>query len=98
MNGAFESIKKGLQEASEYAHGKKNGVRVHSFSKPDIRAIRNKIGMSQNEFATLLCISPNTLRHWEKGERELRGTALVLLNIIDKAPEIILQILGRREP
>ncbi len=96
MSGAFDSIRKGLREATEYADGNKSGVRVYSFLKPDVKAIRNKTGMSQNEFATLLCISPNTLRYWEKGGRELRGTALVLLNIIDKAPQTVLNLLRKQ--
>ncbi len=95
MSKAFDSIRKGLLEAIDYADGNKSGVRVHSFSKPDVKAIRNKVGMSQDEFATLLCISPNTLRYWERGGRELRGTALVLLNIIDKAPLTVLNILKK---
>ena len=95
MNTAFESIRKGLQEAEEYIKGKQSGVKLHSFSKPDVKAIRNKIGMSQNEFASLLCISLKTLRLWEKSGRELRGTALVLLNIIDKEPETIMNILKK---
>lgn len=95
MNTAFESIRKGLQEAEEYVQGNKSGIKLHYFSKPDVKAIRNKIGMSQNEFASLLCISPKTLRLWEKSGRELRGTALVLLNIIDKEPQTILNILKK---
>ncbi|QTA84648.1 NadS family protein [Desulfonema magnum] len=95
MSDTFDSIKKGLEEAVEYAQGNKSGVRAHFPSVPDVRAIRNKTGMSQNEFASTIGISPQTLRYWEKGRRKPKGPVLVLLNIIDKAPDTILDILSQ---
>ncbi|GBC61594.1 transcriptional regulator [Desulfonema ishimotonii] len=95
MNNTFESIKKGLEEAVEYARGNKSGVRVHYPSAPDVRAIRNKTGMSQNEFASTIGISLQTLRYWEKGQRKPKGPVLVLLNIIEKAPDTVMDILSQ---
>ena len=95
MNDTFDSIKRGLQEAVEYAQGNKSGVRVHYPSGPDVKAIRNRIGMSQNEFASTIGISLQTLRYWEKGKRKPRGPSLVLLSIIEKAPDTVIDILSR---
>lgn len=95
MNRAFDSIKKGLEEAVAYSQGNNSGVRIHQPSKPDIKAIRDKAGMNQEEFAATLGISPRTLRYWEKGRRNPRGPALILLDIIDKAPQTVLDILSR---
>ncbi len=56
MNTPFESIKQGLTEAIDFAQGKTSKAVVkavvHEFSPIDVKAIREKIGMSQSEFAS----------------------------------------------
>ncbi|QTA79373.1 HTH domain-containing protein, Cro/C1-type [Desulfonema limicola] len=94
MNNTFDSIKQGLQEVVEYAQGNKSGVRVHYSTEPDVKAIRTRIGMNQNEFASTIGISLQTLRYWEKGQRKPKGPVLVLLNIIEKAPDTVMNILS----
>lgn len=95
MNNTFESIKQGLEEAVEYAKGNKSGVRIHYPPEPDVKAIRNRIGMNQNEFAATIGISLQTLRYWEKGERKPKGPSLILLSIIEKAPNTVMDILSQ---
>ena len=52
------------------------------------------MGISQTEFASAFGISVSTLRHWERGDREPRGPALVLLNVIKKEPQVVLNALA----
>ena len=94
MNNAFISIKEGLSEAIEFAQGKPNKAVVHEFTALDVKAIREKIGMSQSEFASAFGISLGTLRHWERGDRKPRGPARVLLNVVAKEPNAVLRALG----
>ena len=94
MNTAFESIKQGLTEAIDFAQGKTSKAVVHEFSPIDVKAIREKIGMSQSEFASAFGISLGTLRHWERGDRKPRGPALVLLNVVAKEPRVVLKALS----
>ncbi len=54
MNRYFDSISQGLQEAAEYAQGNENGVKVHHIPIPDVKAIRCKIGMNENEFDLII--------------------------------------------
>lgn len=93
MNEAFESIKIGLQEAVAHAQGKSVKARVHEIGPMDVKAIRNKVGMSQREFATSFGISLGTLRHWERGDRQPHGPARVLLTVLAKEPEAVLHVL-----
>ncbi len=93
MSSAFNSIKQGLDEALEFSKGKKGKAIVHKFSPVDVRNIRAKIGMSQNEFASAFGISVSTLRHWERGDRTPNGPALVLLNVVSKEPNAVLKAL-----
>lgn len=92
-NEVFDSIQQGLMEAIDYAKGEPVEAKVHHFGAADIKAIRNRIGMSQTEFAKAFGISLGTLRHWERGDRTPRGPALVLLNVLDKEPEAVLRAL-----
>ena len=94
MNTAFKSIKQGLTEAIDFAQGKTSKAVVHEFSPIDVKAIREKIGMSQSEFASAFGISLGTLRHWERGDRKPRGPALVLLNVVAKEPRVVLKALS----
>ena len=94
MNKAFDSIKQGLDEAVEFSKGKKGKAIVHKFAPVDVKNIRAKVGMSQNEFASAFGISVSTLRHWERGDRIPQGPALVLLNIVAKEPKAVLKALS----
>ena len=93
MSNAFSSIKKGLEEALEFSEGIPGKAVVHEFSPVDVKAIRAKVGMSQNEFASAFGISVSTLRHWERGDRSPHGAALVLLNVVAKEPQAVLNAL-----
>ncbi|MFZ2972607.1 MAG: helix-turn-helix domain-containing protein [Ferribacterium limneticum] len=50
---------------------------------------RNRVGMSQNEFAKLLGVSVRTLQDWEQGRREPSGAAKTLLRIASQNPEAV---------
>ena len=49
--------------------------------------------MTQNEFALAFAISVSTLRHCERGDRTPQGPALVLLNVVAKEPQAVLNAL-----
>lgn len=93
MSNVFSSIKQGLDEAIEFSKGKTNKAVVHEFTALDVKAVRAKVGMSQNEFASAFGISVSTLRHWERGDRTPHGPALVLLNVVAKEPKAVLKAL-----
>ncbi len=96
MSNAFDSIKRGLEEAIEHASGKNRHIKIHKPPFIDVKIVRKKIGMSQPEFAATFGISLGTLRHWERGDRSPHGPALVLLNVIAKEPKAVLRALGEK--
>jgi DNA-binding transcriptional regulator YiaG len=68
---------------------------------PDVRALRERMRLTQREFAGWFGFPVATLRHWERGNRTPAGTALVLLNVIRENPRVVLQAVRRarlREP
>ena len=56
-----------------------------------IAATRQKLGLSQSQFARLLGISLRTLHHWEQGTRLPSGAARVLLRVAADHPEAVLE-------
>ena len=95
MSAAFESIKQGLHEAIAHAKGEVGGVRVHRPRAVDVKALRAKVGMTQEQFAARFGFSTATLRHWERGDRAPHGPALVLLNVIEHNPQVVIEALAR---
>ena len=93
MKSAFEDIKQGLQEAIAHAKGEGAVVQVHYPRPVDVKALRARVGMTQEQFAARFGFSAATLRHWERGDRSPSGASLVLLNVIDRNPTAVLQAL-----
>lgn len=95
MGKAYESIKAGLVDAIAHAQGKKSGagVRVYRPHAIDVRELRQRVGMTQEQFAARFGFSVATLRHWERGDREPAGPALVLLNVIAKDCQSVMRAL-----
>ncbi|MES1948271.1 XRE family transcriptional regulator [Salinisphaera sp. C84B14] len=93
MSDAFESIKAGLEQAIAHQANKPNEVVVHEMSATDVKAVRDKVGMTQHEFAASFGISLETLRDWERGGRQPHGPARVLLNVLDRRPDAVLSAL-----
>ncbi len=52
----------------------------------DVKGIRAKLGMSQEEFARAFSLNIAALRDWEQQRRMPRGPARALLQIIDREP------------
>ena len=93
MSKAFDSIKQGLHEAIRHAEGKQRGVKVYRPRAVDVKALRAKVDMTQEEFAARFGFSTATLRHWERGDRKPHGASLVLLNVIARNPRAVIEAL-----
>ena len=57
---------------------------------PNVKSIRDKMGLSQYAFAGLLGVSVRTLQEWEQGRRNPKGPAQALLRVADRHPEALL--------
>jgi len=79
------------KEARAIAKGEADpaSYRVCVPDRIDVKAIRAKLGLSQNAFAARFGISPGTLKNWEQGLRDPDAQARVLLTIIDREPEAV---------
>ena len=55
-------------------------------AKVDVRSIREKLDLSQSEFAARFGFTAGAVRQWEQGRRQPQGPARVLLTIIAREP------------
>ncbi|TCK17659.1 Xre family transcriptional regulator [Thiogranum longum] len=94
MGKAFDEIQEGLTDAISYSKGKKSKVVEHTPEEINVKAIREKTGMSQQRFCAAFGISLGTLRHWEQGLRSPRGAARVLLKVVQKNPEAVIKAIS----
>jgi putative transcriptional regulator len=61
----------------------------------EIQKTRERLGMTQDQFAATFHISAATLRKWERGAREPSGAAAVLLWLLTKIPDEILRVMKK---
>jgi putative transcriptional regulator len=91
MSKVGESIIRGLEEALAIANGTADPSQyvVHIPPEIDVRAIRDRMGLTQQDFAACFGFSVNTLRHWEQGRRVPEGPTRAYLMVIDREPEAV---------
>ena len=89
----FDLLLTSVKQAGKIRKGKLKPSRVFSFSVPDVKAIRKKLHVSQNEFAQMIGVSENTIQNWEQGRRKPEGPAITLLRITEKNPKAVLEAL-----
>ena len=87
----FSELVDSVKEAGAIYRGDKEASRRFNFSPPDVKAIREKTGLSQVRFAMVMGVSVRTLQNWEQGHRTPQGPAASLLRIVDKEPEAALK-------
>ena len=61
----------------------------------DVRGIRQRLGLSQEQFASRFGFSVETIRNYEQGHRRPTGPARVLLRIIAGEPDAVTRALSR---
>jgi putative transcriptional regulator len=57
-----------------------------------VAQIRLRSGLSQAEFAAALGVSKRTIEQWEQGRRQPSGAAKTLLKIVERHPEVLLEL------
>ena len=84
-----------MSEAAAHARGKKSGVRTHRIAVRalDVRAIRARLNLTQDQMSALLGVSVSGYRKWEQGQRQPHGAAQTLLKVMEREPKSVLRAL-----
>jgi putative transcriptional regulator len=61
----------------------------------DVKAIRKRVKMSQEEFSRTYGISKRALQEWEQGGRHPDSAARAYLTVIAKVPAVVRRALAR---
>ena len=87
----FDDLTQSLKEAGAIAGGDAKPARRFVLEAPDVKAVREKTGFSQEEFARRIQVSPCTLQNWEQHRRTPTGAA-ALIRILDARPDVIVEV------
>lgn len=93
----FAKLVTSIKEAGEIKAGRRTASRTYEIPPPEIRMVRDRLDVSQDEFAVMIGVSTRTLQNWEQGRRQPEGPARALLTIAACNPSAVLAALhGKR--
>ncbi len=86
---AFDELVASVREAGRIRRGERRASRAFEWAADDVRAIRERLDLSQSEFAMLIGVSVATLQNWEQGRRRPEGPARALLRVAAANPRAV---------
>jgi len=90
-----QSIITGVKQAIAWAAGENIPVKktIIQGQYVDVREVRTRMHLSQDQFAQRFGFAPSSVRNWEQGRRQPEGPARVLLAVIERHPKAVESIL-----
>jgi putative transcriptional regulator len=86
----FDELLASVKDMGKHMQGKSvAGAVVREFPEPDVKAIRERTGMTQTRFAFLIGVKPKTLQNWEQRRVRPAGPARALLKIVEANPQAL---------
>lgn len=97
MTKAGQRLLKSARRARAYARGETDdGFVMHVPESVDVKAVRKKLSMTQQQFAAHFGFSYDAIRDWETNRRRPERAARILLTVIDREPQLVAQALQAR--
>jgi putative transcriptional regulator len=90
----FNELVESVREMNAICKGQKKPSREFVYEEHEIKSIRERYGLTQNQFAQMIGISISTLQNWEIGRRKPYGAAKVLLRVMDKYPKAMSSLMN----
>lgn len=95
----FEELKQGFEEIQLHQQGKIT-LRTETLSHPEplnitaneVKAIRERLNLSQAVFARKLRTSVRTYQGWEQGKTKPNPQATLLLRLVEQSPQVFEQV------
>ena len=89
-------LAKGLKQAAAHFRGE---VKLPSYDynipdRIDVRAVRERSGLSQAQFAGRYALNPRTVQEWEQGRAEPDIAVRAYLTVIDRNPRAVQRALA----
>ena len=90
---AYEAKRDLATDLMQAVHEMKAG-KLKVVSSP-VADARQRTGLSQSQFATLMGVSVRTLQGWEQGRKQPSGAARTLIAIASKNPKALLAVMQK---
>jgi putative transcriptional regulator len=88
----FDELLGSVRGAGKIRRGESTPARATREEDLDVHKIRKSMGLTQEQFSTLMGIKLATLRNWEQKRRYPESSARLLLRIAAKHPEIVMSV------
>jgi putative transcriptional regulator len=89
----FQKLLESVTQMGSIIRGENVPHRRTILTKLDVKALRERLGLTQNQFAGMIGVSIKTLQNWEQGRRQPEGPAKALLRVVEKEPQAVLSAL-----
>lgn len=89
----FQKLVKSVKQMGSIMRGDHIPHRRTVLTTVNVKALRERLGLTQNQFSGMIGVSIKTLQNWEQGRREPEGPAKVLLRVVEKEPQAVLSAL-----
>lgn len=93
MTKSGKRLIEAAREAVSIARGEKKPARLQVPPEIDVKAIRTKLSMSQEDFAGEFGFTNDQIKAWEQNRSRPQGGARAYLMIIERDPKAVLAIL-----
>lgn len=88
-----QEVLDGIREIKAHKRGEGVPLRTSELKEPSSpSAIRERLELSQEAFASLMGVSVRTVQDWEQGRRKPQGPARSLLRIAEQFPEVFVAL------
>ena len=86
----FQDLLASVNDMGKHMRGEKvAGAVVRDLPEPDVKAIRERTGLSQTRFALMIGVKPKTLQNWEQRRVRPAGPARALLKSVEANPQAL---------
>ncbi|WP_445375955.1 helix-turn-helix domain-containing protein [Photorhabdus tasmaniensis] len=91
----FAELQEGMEAWGEFNEGKKTlrthraNVKPASITLAEVKAVREKLKLSQTVFAQYLHTGVTTLQNWEQGLAKPNKQAILLIKMVEKNPDTL---------
>ena len=89
----FEKLVTSVKQMRAMMSGENVPHRQTSYPATDVKALRKRLNLTQENFAAMIGVSVRTLQNWEQSHREPEGPAKALLRVVELRPEAVLEAL-----
>lgn len=93
MSIAGQRLIRSATQARRIARGEVEPARIHVPPEIDVKAIRHRLGLTQDDFASEFGFSVTQIRDWEQNRFRPLGHARAYLMLIERKPDVVRQLL-----